>query len=123
MTADPKTVSISKWDSMVLKLTGSNDCPEALSIHVAFKAASDRVRIMSPVSDDCLSLDKPDCWEQTSLDRGVLDQKITPPRLKVLSRLPLGDPVTLRVNWIIYNVQTKGQLRAATEEIVLRDDP
>lgn len=121
MIVDPEMVSISKWDSMMLQLTGRNDCQETLGVHVAFRGNSDRVRIMSPFAE-CVVLNDPTCWQQASIDSGDLHKEITRPHLIILSK-PLGDPVKLTINWNVYNMQTKGLLRADTVQITLRDDP
>ncbi len=117
----PKTVPVSEWDSMDLVLKGRNDCQELLDVHVAFKAASDRVRIESAFSD-CLELTNPDCWEEKFLDLGDLDWKVTPPRLTPLN-IPLGDPVKIDINWVVYNAETKKRLGADKAQFQLVDDP
>ena len=119
----PEMVSVSGWQSMYLSLTGRNDCREKLNIHVAFKTKQfDKVRIKSPFSD-CLDLDNPRCWEERSIKTTEeLDEKFTPPDLEVLKK-PLGDPVHINVNWLVYNAETKMQLAAGTAHIQLTDDP
>lgn len=116
----PKTVSISEWDSMMLKLKGRNDCPQSLNIYVTFKAAGESVLIVPTMGDECRS--QPECWEQKSLDSGDLDQIFTRPRLRFLKK-PLGNPVKLSINWVVYNVHDNKILRADTAQITLRDDP
>ena len=70
-----KTVSVRGWKSMPLSLTGRNDCRERLSVHVAFKAKQlDKVRIGSPISD-CLDPVDPHCWEETTIEKGEVNNK------------------------------------------------
>lgn len=117
----PKTVPISKWDSMDLVLTGRNDCQQPLDVHVAFKTASNRIRIESAFSE-CLELSNPACWEEKILEPGDLRWKVTPPRLTPL-KIPLGGPVKININWVIYNAVTKNRLGADTAQLQLVDDP
>lgn len=117
----PKAVPINKWDSMDLVLTGRNDCQQRLDVHVAFKTASNRIRIQSGVSE-CLELPNPNCWEEKIIEPGDLHWKVTPPRLTVL-KIPLGDPVMININWVIYNAVTKNRLDADTAQLQLVDDP
>jgi len=121
MIVEPKTVAISKWDSMMLKWTGQNDCPTTLNAYVTFKIkANNRVRIMPPY-EDCVSND-PSCWQSVSIDRGNVAGEVWSPRLYPLSK-PLGEPVDLGISWVIYNVEDKKQLRTGTVKITLQDDP
>jgi hypothetical protein len=121
MVVEPDTVSISKWESMILKLTGRNDCIKSLGVHVAFKMASDRVRIMSPVGD-CSTFTDSACWQTASIDSGALNQTVTTPRLYPLSN-PLGNPLKLNINWMVYNADDQKLLRTEMVQITLRDDP
>jgi hypothetical protein len=123
MIVEPKTVAISKWDSMMLKWTGQNDCPTTFSgnAYVTFKIkANDRVRIMPPY-EECVSND-PSCWQPVSIDRGNVAGEVMSPRLYLISK-PLGAPVDLGISWVVYNLEDKKQLRAGTVKITLLDDP
>ena len=116
----PKTVSVNGWQSMSLSLAGRNDCRERLGVHVAFKAKRlSNMRIESPVSD-CVNPVDPRCWEVKSIETGKVDEKFIPPHLEVLKK-PLGDPVDIYINWVIYNVETKKRLDAGAAEIQLTD--
>ena len=118
----PLTVSVSGWQSMPLSLRGWNDCRQRLGVHVAFKAKQlDKVRIESPVSD-CLDPVDTRCWEEKYIDTGEVDEKFIPPHLEVLKK-PLGDPVDININWVVYNVKTKMRLDAGATQIQLTDDP
>ena len=117
----PDKVTISQWPKMPLSLTGQNDCQGKLIVHIAYKAKQlDEVRIESPFAN-CLDPVNPDCWEVISLDAGELDEKFTPPNLKLL-KIPLGDPISININWVIYN-QTLQLLDAGRAQIELLDDP
>ena len=119
----PSKVSISAWPSMTLRMTGRNDCSQTLSVHVAFKARGDRIRIEPPYPTDFhCRVNEPDCWEQRSLKPGDFDWKVGPPDLTLLKK-PLGDPVFVRINWVVYNAETKTQLWADNAEIEVHDDP
>ena len=115
-----KTVSVSGWRTMPPSLIGRNDCRERLGVYVAFKAKQlDKVRIKSPVSD-CLDPVDPRCWEEKSIETGAAE-KFLPPDLVVLKK-PLGDPVDININWVVYNVETKKLLDAGAAQIQLTDD-
>ena len=118
----PKTVSIDGWQSMPLGLTGRNDCRERLGVHIAFKAKQlSKVRIESPVSD-CVDPVDTRCWEVKSIEAGAVDVKFIPPHLKVLKK-PLGNPVDININWVVYDVDTKKRLNAGAAQIKLTDNP
>jgi len=119
----PESVMLGQWDQMDLRLTGRNDCRDTLAVHVAFKGREDRLRIEPPFSDaSCTQVDDPSCWEQKTLERGEVDWQVTPPTLTPLL-VPLGERVRVDVNWIIYNAETRVQVRADTARIWLQDDP
>lgn len=118
----PKTVSISGWRSMPLSLTGRNSCREKLGIHIAFKTKRlAMVAFESPVSD-CRDLVNPDCWEEKSIETGDVNEMFIPPHLQVLKK-PLGEPVDININWVVYNVETRKQLDSGAAQIQLTDDP
>ncbi len=115
-------VTVSQWPEMPLSLKGRNDCRERLLVHLAYKARQlDKVRIESPVAD-CLDLVEPSCWEEKSLDTGALSERFIPPHLELLKK-PLGDPVSININWLVYNVETLQQLDVGQARIQLLDDP
>jgi hypothetical protein len=119
----PGDVTLSKWDSMDLRLTGRNECKQTLAVHVAFKGRKDRVSIEPPFADSsCTQADNPSCWEQKTLERGDVNWEVSPPVLTPLKK-PLGERIRVDVNWIIYNAETRVQVHADTARIWLNDDP
>ena len=118
----PETVSVSKWSSMRLSLTSRNRCREKLGVHLAFKTKNlAKVAFESPVSD-CRDLVDPNCWEERFIEIGEVNEEFKPPDLKVLKR-PLGEPVDIYINWVVYNVETRMQLHSGAAQIQLTDDP
>ena len=120
----PPTIAVGGWESMDLRMTGRNDCQETLAVYVAFKVRqADTVQIEAPFKGDpdCQA-GGPGCWERFSPAPGDLTRRIIPPRLTLLKR-PLGRPVPIYINWIIYAAETGKQIRADTGTIVLVDDP
>jgi len=93
--------------------------------HVAFKATSDAVRIeppfRSPDQAACRGDENPACWEVRTLDRAKeVKWTLTPPRLTQLG--PLADPITVDINWTVYDTETKKRLRAGTSGLTVRGD-
>ena len=120
----PETVAVNQWDSMSLRLTGRNDCRETLAVYVAFKARrAETIQIEAPFGGDAgCEAGNPQCWQQLSSRPGDLTLSLTPPRLTLLKR-PLGAPAVISINWIIYAVDTRKQIRADNVTISLVDDP
>ena len=117
----PKTVSVNGWQSMSLRLSGTNDCRERLGVHIAFKAKRlNKVIIGSPVST-CVDPVDPSCWEVKYIEAGAVDAKFLAPHLEVLKK-PLGDPIDLNINWVVYNVENRKRLDADAVQIQLTDD-
>ena len=118
----PKTVLLNKWPSMEIKLTGENNCSQKLAVHIAYKTAQlDRVTFESPVAP-CLAPANPDCWQQQNIDPGPVDMKLLPPVLRV-HKNPLGEPVDININWVVFSIDTKKQLAARIATITLEDPP
>lgn len=112
----PDAVPLSKWSSMEMRLRGQNDCKATLAVYVTFRGREDRVRLEPPFGDT-----DPSCWEQKTLASGALDWKVSPPRLVPL-KVPLGNKVRVDINWVVYNAETKMQVRADTASFWLEDD-
>ena len=119
----PNRVSVSKWGKMRISLEGSNECSERLAVHVVFKARQlAKVKVSSPFLDCPKPGDfGPGCWEQKSIETGKVNATFMAPHLEVLKK-PLGEPVEIYINWIVYNVNTKEQLYAGIAKIELEDD-
>ena len=49
------------------------------------------------------------------------EPKFFPPDLKVLKK-PLGDPVDININWVVYNDETKKRLDTGAAQIQLTDN-
>jgi len=125
MDVRPTTVPVRKWDTVRFDLTGWNKCKQTLAVHVAFKATSDAVRIeppfRSPDQAACRGDENPACWEIRTLDRAKeVKWTLTPPRLTQLG--PLADPITVDINWTVYDTETKKRLRAGTSGLTVRGD-
>lgn len=119
----PSPVVVNKWDSMKPLLTGRNDCRETLAVYVAFKARrGETVQIEAPFGGGSgCEAGNPECWEQFSPESGNQMMELTPPRLTLLKR-PLGEPAVVQINWIVYAVDTRKQIRAGNLTISLVDD-
>jgi hypothetical protein len=125
MNVAPTDVPLKKWSSVKFELIGSNRCRANLAVHVAFKAQSGNLVVSppfrSPDQPVCTGYENPDCWEVKSLDKGkVIDWVLTPPRLEALS--PLSDPVKIAINWMVFNTETRKQVRAGKAEITVQPD-
>ena len=89
---------------------------------IAYKTAQlDRVTFESPVAP-CLAPANPDCWQQQNIDPGPVDMKLLPPVLRVHKK-PLGEPVDININWVVFSIDTKKQLAARIATITLEDPP
>ena len=119
----PPTVAVNDWDSMNLRLTVHNACDETLAVYVAFKAQrGETIQLEPPFGGDAgCQAGNPECWEQFSPEPGDQTLSLTPPRLTLLKR-PLGGPAIVRINWIVYAVDTLKQIRADNVTISLVDD-
>ena len=120
----PTTVSVKEWNSVKFRMTGRNNCKETLSIHVAFKAKGDTIRIEPPFKgmdqSACKGYENPTCWEQNSIDQGKdVDWILTPPFLRRNGQLV--DPVKVAINWTVYN-REKTLVRAGKAEMTVLGD-
>lgn len=125
LNVEPTDVPLGKWNSVKFHLTGSNRCRANLAVHVAFKAQSGNLVVSPPFKSPdqpmCTGYENPDCWEVKSLDKGkAVDWVLTPPRLEPLGRL--SDPVKIAINWMVFNTETKKQVRAGKAEITVQPD-
>jgi hypothetical protein len=125
MNVEPTSVPLQKWNSVKFHLTGSNKCRATLAVHVAFKAQGGNLVVSPPFKGPdqpaCTGYENPDCWEVKSLDKGkAVDWVLTPPRLESLS--PLGNPVKIAINWMVFNTETKKQVRAGKAEITVKSE-
>lgn len=112
----PQAVPLSQWDSMEMRLTGNNQCAATLAVYLAFRARVDRIRLEPPYEAP-----EPECWEHKTLPNGEVNWNVSPPRL-VLLKSPLGEKVRVDINWVVYNEETKAQVRADTAKFWLKDD-
>ncbi len=118
----PETVTIKNWNSINLHFEGENACDTTLNVHIAFKTSSSAVRIQHPSGKECHELSNHKCWEEKSIDKGIISWKIDPPSLSFL-KSPLSEPVKISINWIVYNAETRKRLRADKARITLLAEP
>ena len=115
LEVQPPSVPVARWNQVRFHLTGWNKCGATLSVHVAYKAQGDALRIEPPFKGPdqpvCAGYDNPDCWELITLDNGKrVDENLVLPKLIQLG--PLTNPVKVVINWMVYNTETKKQVRA-----------
>lgn len=122
LEVQPPSVPVARWNQVRFHLTGWNKCGATLSVHVAYKAQGDALRIEPPFKGPdqptCAGYDNPDCWELITLDNGKqVDQDLVLPKLIQLGTL--ANPAKVVINWIVYNTETKKQVRAGVAEIAV----
>lgn len=122
---EPVTVALKNWPRVQFRMTGRNTCKQKLEVHVAYKTPLWETIYLEPpykrTEQACIGYDNPECWEQNSIEGGAsIDWVLTPPRLRPMAALP--NPVTVGVNWIVFNTETRKQVHAGKTQITMKND-